>query len=162
MFCKNNYFQGSTGDAEVSVFVFDIKNGGEYQLEIARAAVKRLKTLKHPNILSYLDSLEVNSIFILNTFQFFVFNLFLKFQTEKMVYLATERVKPLHSRLATISEIGEGSKRELYFSWGIFQITVKISEFFLYFLITIQFFKSYAIFTMFGFIFILMKNQIVS
>lgn len=97
--------KGSTGDAEVSVFVFDIKNGGEYQLEIARAAVKRLKTLKHPSILSYLDSLE----------------------TEKMVYLATERVKPLHNQLATISEISEGSKRELYFSWGIFQITRALS-----------------------------------
>lgn len=57
-------------------------------------------------------------------FELYFFIIYLKFQTEKMVYLATERVKPLHNQLATISEISEGSKRELYFSWGIFQITV--------------------------------------
>lgn len=44
---------------DVSVFVFDVKNGGEQQLDIARSAVKRLKTLRHPSILAYIDSLEV-------------------------------------------------------------------------------------------------------
>jgi hypothetical protein len=43
----------------VSVFVFDVKNGSETQLDIAKTAVKRLKTLRHPSILTYLDSLEV-------------------------------------------------------------------------------------------------------
>jgi SCY1-like protein 1 len=43
----------------VSVFVFDVKNGSETQLDVARTAVKRLKTLRHPSILTYLDSLEV-------------------------------------------------------------------------------------------------------
>jgi len=50
-------FQGS--DEEVSVFIYDVKNGSDAQLEIARAALKRLKTLRHPSILTYLDSLEV-------------------------------------------------------------------------------------------------------
>lgn len=54
-----NVSQGTTAGEDVSVFVFDIKNGGEQQLDIARAAVKRLKTLRHPSILAYLDSLEV-------------------------------------------------------------------------------------------------------
>lgn len=44
---------------DVSVFVFEVKNGGEHFLDIARTAVKRLKTLRHPSILAYLDSLEV-------------------------------------------------------------------------------------------------------
>lgn len=51
--------QGTTVGEDVSVFVFDVKNGGEQQLDIARSAVKRLKTLRHPSILAYLDSLEV-------------------------------------------------------------------------------------------------------
>ncbi|XP_008207719.1 N-terminal kinase-like protein isoform X2 [Nasonia vitripennis] len=98
----------TTGTAlaeEVSVFVFQVKPGAEYQLEIARAAVKRLKTLRHPSILAYLDSLE----------------------TDKTIYLATERVEPLHNRLSRVADIGEGSKRELYLSWGIFQITRALS-----------------------------------
>ena len=41
------------------MFIYEVKVGEQYQLEIARAAVKRLKTLRHPSIVSYLDSLEV-------------------------------------------------------------------------------------------------------
>jgi len=53
------FIQGTTTGEDVSVFVFDIKNGGEQQLDIVRSSVKRLKTLRHPSILAYLDSLEV-------------------------------------------------------------------------------------------------------
>ncbi|XP_057337334.1 N-terminal kinase-like protein [Microplitis mediator] len=97
--------KGTSGGDDVSVFVFDIKAGGEVQLEIARNAVKRLKTLRHPSILTYVDSLE----------------------TDKVIYLATERVEPLHSRLLRKIDIGEGVKKDLYFSWGIFQITRALS-----------------------------------
>lgn len=41
-----------------------------------------------------------------------------------MVYLATERVEPLHNQLTRKSNTNKESKKELYFSWGIFQITV--------------------------------------
>ncbi|KAJ8672982.1 hypothetical protein QAD02_004243 [Eretmocerus hayati] len=97
--------KGATGGEDVSVFVFEAKPGADYLLDIARAAVKRLKTLRHPSILAYLDSLE----------------------TEKTIYLATERVEPLHNRLSRVVDIGEGNKRELYLSWGIFQITRALS-----------------------------------
>lgn len=43
-----------------------------------------------------------------------------------MVYLATEHVEPLHNRLTDKTE--SRSKKELYFSWGIFQITVRTSK----------------------------------
>ncbi|KAG7200109.1 hypothetical protein KM043_000554 [Ampulex compressa] len=92
--------KGSTGE-DVSVFVYEVKNGSEQHLEVARSAVKRLKTLRHPSILAYLDSLE----------------------TDKMVYLATERVEPLQNRLLKMSDMDRASNKELYFSWGIFQIT---------------------------------------
>lgn len=43
----------------VSIFVYDVKPGQEEQTQVAKAAFKRLKTLRHPNILAYIDGLEV-------------------------------------------------------------------------------------------------------
>ncbi|XP_012275929.1 N-terminal kinase-like protein isoform X2 [Orussus abietinus] len=97
--------KGATGGEDVSVFVFEVKNGGEHLLDVARGAIKRLKTLRHPSILAYLDSLE----------------------TEKTVYLATERIEPLYSRLSRLTALEDGLQRDLYFSWGIFQITRALS-----------------------------------
>ncbi|KAJ8941930.1 hypothetical protein NQ318_013263 [Aromia moschata] len=88
---------------EVSVFVFDSKNNSEAQIEIAKAAVKRLKTLRHPSVLTYLDSLE----------------------SEKLLYLATEYVDPLGNHLENLSL--EGPQKDLYIAWGIFQITRALS-----------------------------------
>lgn len=88
---------------EVSIFVFDIKSASEVQLEIAKAAVKRLKTLRHPSILTYLDSLE----------------------SEKMLYLATEYVEPLAPHLNRLQI--DGAQKQLYVAWGIFQITRALS-----------------------------------
>nr|CAD7401360.1 unnamed protein product [Timema poppensis] len=84
---------------EVSVFVFDVRNGSDTQFDVAKAAVKRLKTLRHPSILTYLDSLE----------------------SDKALYLATEYVEPLQNHLTVLSK--EGQSRDLYLAWGIFQIT---------------------------------------
>ncbi|KAJ3649115.1 hypothetical protein Zmor_020875 [Zophobas morio] len=91
-----------TGE-EVSVFVFDIKSGSETQQEIAKGAVKRLKTLRHPSILTYLDS----------------------FESDKVLYLATEYIEPLASHLEKLTI--EGAQKELYIAWGIFQITRALS-----------------------------------
>ncbi|XP_015518741.1 N-terminal kinase-like protein [Neodiprion pinetum] len=96
--------KGTNVGEDVSVFVIQAKNGGDADLETARAAVKRLKTLRHPSILTYLDNLE----------------------TEKTIYLATERVEPLQLRLHG-NNLPEGQQRDLYLSWGIFQITRALS-----------------------------------
>nr|CAD7202147.1 unnamed protein product [Timema douglasi] len=88
---------------EVSVFVFDVRNGSDTQFDVAKAAVKRLKTLRHPSILTYLDSLE----------------------SDKALYLATEYVEPLQNHLTVLSK--EGQSRDLYLAWGIFQITRALS-----------------------------------
>lgn len=85
---------------EVSIFVYDVKAGSDTKLEIARALLKRLKTLRHPSILQYLDSLE----------------------TDKVLYIATEQVEPLSLH---IGKLGEGSQKEVYLAWGVFQITVR-------------------------------------
>lgn len=86
------------GDQDVSVFVFEARTGSESLLDTAKASVKRLKTLRHPNVLQYVDSLE----------------------TEKVVYLVTEYVEPLVTHL-------EGQKKDeekrLGASWGLYQVT---------------------------------------
>lgn len=87
---------------EVSVFVYDVKNGSEIKLEIAKGAMKRLKTLRHPSVLQYLDSVE----------------------TDKMLYVATEYVQPLGTYYEHLEK--DSTQTDLYLSWGIFQITVCI------------------------------------
>ena len=49
--------QGSGQD--VTIFILDLKNASNNEIEAAKTAVKRLKTLRHPNVLSFYDSAEV-------------------------------------------------------------------------------------------------------
>lgn len=88
---------------EVSVFVYDIRSGSDTKCELAKASLKRLKTLRHPSILQYLDSLE----------------------TDKMLYVATEAVEPLGSYFTKLAT--DNVQKGLYLAWGIFQITVSSS-----------------------------------
>lgn len=90
------------GDPEVSVFVYDLRQGTEAKSELAKGALKRLKTLRHPSILQYLDSLE----------------------TDKMLYVATELVEPLGTHINKMAT--DGPQKDLYLAWGIFQITVSV------------------------------------
>lgn len=46
------------------------------------------------------------------------------FQSDKVLYLATEYVEPLQEHLNT----HEDQQRELYLGWGVFQITVSHSN----------------------------------
>lgn len=89
----------TSGD-DVSVFVYDIKSGSDTKLEIARSAVKKLKTMRHPSILQYLDSVE----------------------TDKVLYVATECVEPFGAYVEKMDM--EAAQKALYLAWGIFQITV--------------------------------------
>ncbi|CAI9730784.1 Hypothetical predicted protein [Octopus vulgaris] len=90
------------GDA-VSIFAFDVKSADSSQLQTAQAAFKRLKTLRHPNILSYLDGLE----------------------SDRIIYIVTESVVPLCSYLTEDNK--EGSCNELAISWGLHQVAVLLS-----------------------------------
>lgn len=57
---------------EVSVFICEGRDGTTAQLDIAKAAVKRLKTLRHPCILTYIDSLEVRCMYVFISVYIFV------------------------------------------------------------------------------------------
>ncbi|XP_029467475.1 N-terminal kinase-like protein isoform X2 [Rhinatrema bivittatum] len=87
----------TTGDL-VSIFTYEVKPNAEEQTQVARAAFKRLKTLRHPNILTYVDGLE----------------------TDKCLYIVTEPVMPLGTHLK--SKADSGGLNELEVSWGLHQI----------------------------------------
>lgn len=86
-------------DEQVSILTYEIRNGSEAQFELAKASLKRIKTLRHPSVLQYLDS----------------------FENEKVIYVATEYVEPLGFYLDKIPSDG---RRPMYLAWAVFQITV--------------------------------------
>ncbi|KAK2145585.1 hypothetical protein LSH36_670g00043 [Paralvinella palmiformis] len=86
-----------------SVFVFDVKNSSESQISVAKASMKRLKTLRHPNILTFIDGLE----------------------SDKVLYVVTEPVIPLETYIQ-VNEQKTG-QNELAISWGLHQITKGLS-----------------------------------
>ncbi|KAM5249050.1 N-terminal kinase-like protein isoform 9-T9 [Ctenodactylus gundi] len=87
----------------VSIFVYDVKPGADEQTQVAKAAFKRLKTLRHPNILAYIDGLE----------------------TEKCLHIVTEAVTPLGMYLKARAESGGLKDQEL--SWGLHQVVKALS-----------------------------------
>ncbi|XP_042637447.1 N-terminal kinase-like protein [Orycteropus afer afer] len=87
----------------VSIFVYDVKPGSEEQTQVAKAAFKRLKTLRHPNILAYIDGLE----------------------TDKCLHIVTEAVTPLGVYLK--AQVEAGGLKELELSWGLHQIVKALS-----------------------------------
>uniref|UniRef100_A0A7N8YNK2 N-terminal kinase-like protein n=1 Tax=Mastacembelus armatus TaxID=205130 RepID=A0A7N8YNK2_9TELE len=92
-----------TSGEPVSVFVYEVAQGTEQQTQLAKAAFKRMKTLRHPNILAYVDGLE----------------------TEKSLYLVTEQVTPLAVHLK--AQADRGGAGELEVSWGLHQIVKALS-----------------------------------
>lgn len=85
---------------EVSIFLFDVQKNSETMFDIAKASLKRLKTMRYPSVLHFLDSCE----------------------TDKYLYVATEYVEPLATHLENLKL--QGQQRDNFISWGIFQITV--------------------------------------
>ncbi|CAJ1058716.1 N-terminal kinase-like protein [Xyrichtys novacula] len=92
-----------TNGEPVSVFLYEVAQGTEQQTQLAKAAFKRMKTLRHPNILAYVDGLE----------------------TEKSLYLVTEQVTPLAVHLK--AQADKGGAGDLEVSWGLHQIVKALS-----------------------------------
>ncbi|XP_047994716.1 N-terminal kinase-like protein [Leguminivora glycinivorella] len=90
---------------EVSIFLFDVQKNSETMFDVAKASLKKLKTMRHPSLLHYLDSCE----------------------TEKFLYVATEYVEPLATHIDDMKL--EGQQKDLFLAWGIFQITRALSFF---------------------------------
>ncbi|KAK2159454.1 hypothetical protein NP493_1717g00010 [Ridgeia piscesae] len=85
-------------EEEVSIFVFDVKGSSESQVQLAKASFKKMKTLRHPNILPFLDG----------------------FESDKVLYVVTECVVPLEM---WINDHQDNSVQvHLAISWGLHQV----------------------------------------
>lgn len=95
-------------------------------VDVAKSSVKRLKTLRHPNILTFLDSLEVFSCF--HDVSLNMLNIFLSYeQTERCVCFVTEDVIPINKYMESIREYTSDQKK-FAVSWGLHQIAVCSDE----------------------------------
>ncbi|XP_027933953.1 N-terminal kinase-like protein isoform X1 [Vigna unguiculata] len=107
------HFRGTSKDdgAPVSIFSLSGSNAQDGHLAAGRNGVKRLRTVRHPNILSFLHSTEVETVDAGSP--------------KVTIYMVTEPVMPLSDK---IKELGlEGSQRDEYYAWGLHQIAKAVS-----------------------------------
>ncbi|KAK7394682.1 hypothetical protein VNO78_15217 [Psophocarpus tetragonolobus] len=95
----------------VSVFSLSGSNAQDGHLAAARNGVKRLRTVRHPNILSFLHSTEIET--------------YDAGSPKVTIYIVTEPVIPLSEK---IKELGlEGTQRDEYYALGLHQIAKAVS-----------------------------------
>ncbi|CDW52881.1 Pkinase and MAT1 domain containing protein [Trichuris trichiura] len=82
---------------DVSVFCADLKKLSPENILRAKACLRRIKTLRHPDILQYANSLETDSV----------------------IYIVTERAKPLEIYL---NDLKQFPHKNLIISWGILHV----------------------------------------
>lgn len=80
----------------MSIFSLERKTASEAQVQAALNAVKRFKTLRHPNFVRYIDSLESDAV----------------------ISIVTEAVTPLPKAL-------EEDRNAQGITWGVHQIAVR-------------------------------------
>ncbi|WCJ20096.1 N-terminal kinase-like protein [Euphorbia peplus] len=108
-----SHHRGTSKDdgSPVSIFSLSGTNAQDAHLSAARNGVKRLRTVRHPNILSFLHSTEVET--------------FDGSSSKITIYMVTEPVMPLSDK---INELGlQGTQRDEYFAWGLNQIAKAVS-----------------------------------
>lgn len=107
------HYRGTSKDdgSLVSIFSLSGSNAQDGHLMAARNGVKRLRTVRHPNVLSFLHSAEVEVV---------------EGSTVRpTIYIVTEPVMPLSEK---IKELGlEGTQRDEYYAWGLHQIAKAVS-----------------------------------
>ncbi|XP_074269939.1 uncharacterized protein LOC141592944 isoform X1 [Silene latifolia] len=107
-----SHSRGTSKDDGSPVSIFSLTgNAQDGHLAAGRNGVKRLRTVRHPNILSFLHSTEVETF---------------DGSTSKVtIYIVTEPVMPLSEK---IKELGlNGRQRDEYFAWGLHQIAKAVS-----------------------------------
>lgn len=107
------HHRGTSKDdgSPVSIFSLSGTNAQDGHLAAGRNGVKRLRTVRHPNILSFLHSSEIET--------------FDGGSSKVTIYIVTEPVMPLSDK---IQELGlEGTRRDEYYAWGLLQIAKAVS-----------------------------------
>ncbi|WVZ68391.1 hypothetical protein U9M48_017337 [Paspalum notatum var. saurae] len=107
------HHQGNSKDdgSPVSIFSLSGSNPQDRHLVAGRNGVRRLRTVRHPNILSFLHSTEAevpDGPAMKHT-----------------IYIVTEPVMPLSEKLKELN-LG-GTQRDEYFAWGLHQISKAVS-----------------------------------
>ncbi|CAE6041689.1 unnamed protein product [Arabidopsis arenosa] len=108
-----SHFRGTSKDdgSPVSIFALSGNNAQDGHLAAGRNGVKRLRTVRHPNILSFLHSTEVETHD--------------GSTTKVTIYIVTEPVMPLSDK---IKELGlKATQRDEYFALGLHQIGKAVS-----------------------------------
>uniref|UniRef100_A0A2P2LL82 HEAT repeat-containing family protein n=1 Tax=Rhizophora mucronata TaxID=61149 RepID=A0A2P2LL82_RHIMU len=107
------HHRGTSKDdgSPVSIFSLSGSSAQDGHLAAGRNGVKRLRTVRHPNVLSFLHSTEVEIV---------------DGSTSRVtIYIVTEPVMPLSER---IKELGlKGTQRDEYYAWGLHQIAKAVS-----------------------------------
>ncbi|XVF00378.1 hypothetical protein REPUB_Repub03eG0280400 [Reevesia pubescens] len=108
-----SHFRGTSKDdgSPVSIFSLSGSNPQDGHLAAGRNGVKRLRTVRHPNILSFLHSTEVEAIDGAST--------------KVTIYIVTEPVMPLSEKIKELDL--EGIQRDEYYAWGLHQIAKAVS-----------------------------------
>ena len=89
----------------VSVFVFEPQNPQQKSLmPLAKNALKKLRTTRHPDVLKFVDAVE----------------------TDSSVHIITERVRPLAAALQEWQARGK-KEREDWLIWGLHRISVALA-----------------------------------
>ncbi|XP_051138422.1 uncharacterized protein LOC127256452 [Andrographis paniculata] len=107
------HYRGTSKDdgSPVSIFSLSGSSANDGHLVAGRNGVKRLRTVRHPNILSFLHSTEAEIVDGSGT--------------KVVIYIVTEPVMPLSEKL---KELGlEGSQRDEYYAWGLHRIAKAVS-----------------------------------
>ncbi|TYI24171.1 hypothetical protein ES332_A06G215000v1 [Gossypium tomentosum] len=108
-----SHFRGTSKDdgSPVSIFSLSGSNPQDGRLAAGRNGVKRLRTVRHPNILSFLYSTEVETVDGSGT--------------KVTIYIVTEPAMPLYEKIKELSL--EGTQRDEYYAWGLHQIAKAVS-----------------------------------
>ncbi|KAL1559366.1 putative inactive serine/threonine-protein kinase scy1 isoform X1 [Salvia divinorum] len=107
------HYRGTSKDdgAPVSIFSLSGSSANDGHLVAGHNGVKRLRTVRHPNILSFLHSTEAEA---------------LDGSTTKVtIYIVTEPVMPLSEKIKELRL--EGSQRDEYYAWGLHRISKAVS-----------------------------------
>jgi SCY1-like protein 1 len=87
----------------VSIFEYDANAPGKRGLQpLAKNALRKLRTVRHPDVLKFLEVVE----------------------TETTIHIMTERVRPLGEALRDWASKGE-KEREDWLLWGLHRISVR-------------------------------------
>ncbi|KAI5056276.1 hypothetical protein GOP47_0028094 [Adiantum capillus-veneris] len=107
------HYRGTSKDdnSPVSIFSLTCTSIQDARLAAARNGVKRLRTVRHPNVLCFLHSTEVESVE--------------GSLVKPTIYMVTEPVMPLAEKVKELNL--EGTQRDEYYAWGLHQIAKAVS-----------------------------------